>query len=312
MIMPALLHHRRGISLLEVLISMGILTIGLVSVLSLIPAGRSQAMKAGALDRSVVLAQNAAADFITRGFARPAGWKQLPTGTFAIFDPLDASNFWGTLLSGTFAIQPKTDAATTASSTNSVVSAGTAVIDVMMRSEDDIRYSIDNVGADDPPVTLWSSGTTGRHVFDGNYSYLATLSGPDASWAPGVYKTLTIVTCNRRDASVEPVLLTSDTTNRLWAVNTSNVPSGMTLKELVRPGAMILYVPSGQTPTWLRVLLASDATDPTAAANWKLGLACEQTDPDASIPNNKVYLFPGANGSLQLPIRLEGTSPWND
>jgi Tfp pilus assembly protein PilV len=45
-------HAPRGITLLEVLIAMGILTIGLVSVAALVPAGRSQAMKAAIYDRS--------------------------------------------------------------------------------------------------------------------------------------------------------------------------------------------------------------------------------------------------------------------
>ena len=72
-------HNRHGISLLEVLISMGILTVGLVSVLSMIPAGRSQTMKANAYDRGTTLAANAAADLINRGLIRPAGWLSGPT-----------------------------------------------------------------------------------------------------------------------------------------------------------------------------------------------------------------------------------------
>ena len=39
--MPFHDHHRRGITLLEVLISIGILSIGLASVLALLPAGGS-------------------------------------------------------------------------------------------------------------------------------------------------------------------------------------------------------------------------------------------------------------------------------
>ena len=38
-------HGRRGITLLEVLISIGILAIGLSSVVALVPAGRSQASR---------------------------------------------------------------------------------------------------------------------------------------------------------------------------------------------------------------------------------------------------------------------------
>jgi Tfp pilus assembly protein PilV len=55
------LHHRspRGISLMEVLISIGILAIGLTAVLSLIPAGRSYMQKAAIDDRAATLIPNA-------------------------------------------------------------------------------------------------------------------------------------------------------------------------------------------------------------------------------------------------------------
>jgi Tfp pilus assembly protein PilV len=309
--MSTSLHRRRGITLLEVLISMGILTIGLVSVLSLVPAGRSQALKAGAIDRTSALALNAAADFITRGGARPAGWLSA-TGTFAVFDPLDTSGFWTTPGLGSFLIRLKTDAVTTASSTSSLVASGTSVMDILARSEDDIRYSTDAVGPDDPPAALWSSGgAAGRHVFDGNFSYLATLGDTSATWNPGDYKSLTIVTFNRREAYLAPVQLTADATNRLWDVDMANVPSGMSLKDLIRPGAMVLYRDSTAL-RWLRVLLAADATAPAAPTAWKVSVTCEQFDPDPTAPGSRMYVFPGASGSLQIPVRLEGTSAWND
>ena len=291
---------------------MGILTIGLVSVLSLIPAGRSQALKAGVIDRTSALALNAAADFINRGFARPTAWLAT-SGTFAVFDPLDGSGFWSGLGSGSFLISPKADAATAASSANSLFMPGAFITDLIARSEDDIRYSADNVGSDDPPVALWSgNATAGRHVFDGNLSYLATLGGTSATWNPGDYKTLTIVALNRRDATLGPVELTADTARSVWNVSPTNVPAGMTLKDLIKPGAMVLYKTASTPPLqWLRVLLASDATDPAAPTAWKLALTCERTDPVA-IAANTVYVFPGASGSLQMPVRLEGTSPWND
>ena len=85
---------RRGISLLEVLIAIGILSVGLVSVLALIPAGRAQTSKASALDRTALLAMNGAADFVARGFARPAGWTTpSPATNFIVFDPLGSAAF---------------------------------------------------------------------------------------------------------------------------------------------------------------------------------------------------------------------------
>ena len=153
-----------------------------------------------------------------------------------------------------------------------------------------------------------------RHAFDGAFSYLATLSGTSTSWNAGEYKTLTIVTFARRDASALPVELsptTSPNVDGSWTVDRTNVPDGSSLKDLVKPGAMILFQPSVGVPSWYRVLLASDMTDPAASGTWKLGLTCESGDP-ATSAGNHVYLFPGAVGSTQLLIKLEGTSVWND
>lgn len=312
-------NDRRGISLMEVLISIGILSIGLLSVLALIPAGRSQMSKASSLDRTTSLAVNAAADFINRGFARPAGWTNSNPGTrFVVFDPMESNSFWPTATIPT--ISPRIDAATTGTGA-AILFSGTAATAVairglLMRSEDDLRYSADPLGEDDLPVPKWSvSGSSGRHAFDGAYSYLATLSGTSSSWTAGEYKTLTIVTFARRDTSVPPIALsptTAPNADGSWTVDKTNLPDDSALKDLVKPGAMILFKSSDGFPAWYRVLLASDMTDPAASADWKLGLTCENGDPATSNVKNLVYLFPGAVGSTQLLIRLEGTNIWND
>lgn len=62
--------NRRAITLIEVLISIGILAIGLSSIVALIPAGRSQAARAVVLDRAAVMAANGLADAVTVGMTR--------------------------------------------------------------------------------------------------------------------------------------------------------------------------------------------------------------------------------------------------
>jgi len=306
--MHSTVSHRRGVSLLEVLISIGILSVGLISVLSLIPAGRLLNSKANALDRTSLLAMNAAADFMNRGLARPAGWTNIPTQAFVAFDPLGSASFWANTVSGT-TIAPRTDAATTATITGAITASGTPVTDLLVRSGDDLRYSTDGLPDDALPLPMWSiSGTNGPHVFDGAYSYLATLSGTTTTWNSGEYKTLTIVTFSRRDISSPPVMLTSGTDGS-WIVNQTNVPSGSSLKDLVKPGSMVLFQPSTGTPSWLRVLLASDMTADGSPTTWKLGLTCEPANP---VTTGTTYLFPGTVGSTQLLIKLEGTSVWND
>jgi hypothetical protein len=307
-------HHRRGISLLEVLISMGILTIGLVSVLALIPAGRSQALKAGAIDRSVALTQNAAADFITRGFARADGWTSIPSGPYAVFDPLGQTAFWTNTI-GVQLLLPRTDAAVGSTAATAITAGGQPVNDILVRGEDDVRFSTDKVGDDDPPIAVWSaSPSSGRRIFDGSFSYLAMLSGTSSTWNAGEYKLLTVIAFNRRDPSSQAVELWPGLNpDGTWLVfDRTKVPADMTLRDLIKPGSAVLYKASSGTLEWKRVVLAADATLPSDPATWKIGLTCDASDPVATNTNNRLYVFPGANGSLQMPVRLEGTSPWND
>ena len=339
-------HNRRGISLLEVLISMGILTVGLVSVLSMIPAGRSQTMKANAYDRGTTLAANAAADLINRGLIRPAGWLSGPTedknangtldpgedangnGTidltpFAVFDPLYSSStpMWPR-------IRLRTDASYAAKSLFSFDSVTlfpdgipVEIVDIIARSEDDILFSTDvndGVGIDDPPKPKWSDGSAGplptvpaRHVFEGVYSQLATLTSSDTDpakmWRKGSYALLTIVTFFRRDATKPPMLLTCpDPVDGRWLVNKTNVPEGIsTVRELIKPGAVLLEKNASGNYFWKRILMAADSANTANAAessDWYVSLGCEGGNPAGT---SEVYIFPSSIGSLQMQVRLE-------
>jgi len=77
----------RGISLLEVLISIGILAIGLTAVLSLIPAGRSYMQKAAIDDRAAALIPNAYSIVEDRGMFRVGALSWLPAPMGVSADP---------------------------------------------------------------------------------------------------------------------------------------------------------------------------------------------------------------------------------
>jgi Tfp pilus assembly protein PilV len=328
--------QKAGISLLEVLISMGILTVGLLSVLALVPAGKSQAVKAVIYDRSSVMAANVAADLISRGLLRPSSWV---TGTsaapipIAVFDPLYGGS--STFTSGTWppqesstkattAITLRADAATTGTSAT-VISGSSAnaaltgyqicsqaVCDILFRSEDDPRYTLDGVGPDDPPLPQWSAGTAaapeGRRAFEGLYSFLATVQTSATAppyWAPATPATLTIVAFQRRDPTATPVVLSPDPTpdTDLWVPQ--NLASDQKIKELIRPGSMVLWIGDATNVRWYRVVLASETPSGSVA------LTCEGGDPDSTKPAARVYVFPGAVSGLEIPVKLEGTSSWN-
>ncbi len=66
---------RRGITLLEVLISMGILAVGLLSIAALIPAGRLEIMQAVKLDYASMVGRGAFRDLQIRGYLNPTMWQ---------------------------------------------------------------------------------------------------------------------------------------------------------------------------------------------------------------------------------------------
>src|SRR3954463_732649 len=67
-------HLRRGLSLTEVLISMGILTLGLLGVASVFPVGSLYMQKADISDRGSAIAQSVFSDLMARGMLNPRSW----------------------------------------------------------------------------------------------------------------------------------------------------------------------------------------------------------------------------------------------
>src|SRR4051795_10664767 len=64
-------HRRRGLSLTEVLISMGILTVGLLSVASIFPVGSFYMQKAEISDKASAIAQSVMNEIMARGMLTP-------------------------------------------------------------------------------------------------------------------------------------------------------------------------------------------------------------------------------------------------
>src|SRR5262245_6072541 len=65
---------RRGLSLLEVLISMFVLLVGLMGVAALLPAGRFQIMQGGKSDHAAMVGRSAFREMKIRGYLNPANW----------------------------------------------------------------------------------------------------------------------------------------------------------------------------------------------------------------------------------------------
>jgi type II secretory pathway pseudopilin PulG len=80
----------KGITLMEVLIAIGILAVGLTSVVSLVPAGQSQAARAVILDRAAATVANGLQDAATYGLLREdsVAFEPVAGGPVYVFDPV--------------------------------------------------------------------------------------------------------------------------------------------------------------------------------------------------------------------------------
>lgn len=166
---------RRGITLLEVLIAIGILAIGLSSVVALIPAGRSQAARAVVLDRASCLAANALSDAVTFGLLRPDAL----TGTagLSIIDPL------GLAVSGTAVVNaiPVTLKSRGLFSAVTDLPAQAASHFLFTQGRDDLVFStgtsVDSqqANADGPPFNAFSDGT---RAYQGRMSCFYAIQQP--------------------------------------------------------------------------------------------------------------------------------------
>lgn len=85
---------RRGISLTEVLISMGILTLGLLGVAALFPVGSHYMQKATVADSGSAIARSAMNELVTRGMLNPGSWMVMTPNPAKNTSPLEANFTW--------------------------------------------------------------------------------------------------------------------------------------------------------------------------------------------------------------------------
>lgn len=78
----AIPNPRSGVTLVEVLISMGILAIGLLGAASMFPVGSYFMQKGDVADRGAAIAQAAFADLVARGDLSPENWQAWNTGAY--------------------------------------------------------------------------------------------------------------------------------------------------------------------------------------------------------------------------------------
>lgn len=225
--MHSCISRRRGITVLEVLISVGILAIGLSSVVALVPAGRAQASRAVIMDRASMLAANALADAATFGLLRNESLTAVPATSAPVFidvAPLAANVAAGatTLTQGWLKRQ-----GVLASST-ATVAAVRGVHTLLCQSRDDISFS--SVVGDELPLNIYADGV---RAFDGRMTCVYCMQPPAVVGGNG---TLSVIVFYARD----PELTTVQGTIANFEVSlVAGGLKGRSLREIVRPGGVV-------------------------------------------------------------------------
>lgn len=254
-------HFRRGITVLEVLIAIGILAIGLASVAAIIPAAGSQSQRAVILDRAAVLAANVLADAATFGILTRSGttWSSLTatSGTATLIDPFPG----GTSLVGTGTAELR-NAGLFSTDTSGTVPAAAAKL--LFESRDDIIVT-PPATEDDPPTNRLADGA---RAFEGRMTALLCLTGTGA----GPYRASAVV-FHGRDPSTR--LITGTVVSGTMTVATSAL-GGRQITDVIRPGivanvsgtfhqlvsAIVQPLPDSNATTTTATVFLSSAKDP--------------------------------------------------
>jgi hypothetical protein len=277
-----------------VLISLGILSIGLASVVALIPAGGSQARKAQIEDRRGALGAAALNDIITRGVLNPSNWSIFPGSPnpySLVVDPLGANTF-------------PTAAGLTRVAVGTISDGSMAAGDVF-RGQDDLVYDATQ-SEDDPPVPMFIGNT--KRTSEGNFTWLATLVPATTDSNPQYFR-LTVVEFHRRDTASTSSWNRFDVTsvtNPAVSVTSSTSLRRDDFRELLPVGAAVLVTGNSPSPSWewRRVLMAAPGSDDSITA-------AELTfDRPVAANANQVFAFKGSVGYAERVVSLERNSPW--
>lgn len=196
-------NNRSGITLLEVLISIGILAVGLTSVVALVPAGRSNAGQALIYDRAFTLAENALDDAITFGCLklRTLGIASGSTSATIVLDAAATAAVFGGTAGGL-----ARKGVYASSTTDAGDLAPTAVLEQLLRLRDDVVLQ-PGAAEDDLPRYRVIDGVRG---FEGRFTCMLTLAPLSGTMSAGARARLTAVVFHNRDLNAPIVSGTWD------------------------------------------------------------------------------------------------------
>jgi type II secretory pathway pseudopilin PulG len=290
-------RSRDGITLVEVLIAIGIIAIGLTSVMSLIPAGKSEAGKAVVYDRAATMAMNGLNDAVTFGLTRPDSFV-VGSGT-VVFDPANIVTWPGVATAGTLkSAGVLIDAA-------SGTGVSLAVERLFAQGTDDLVYNAPAT-ADDTPSNAVVNGVRG---FDGRMTSFFALTETDAGSAPlaaGDVATLSVVVFHNRDLAAPTVSGTMSTAGQVGL--TSSLPAGRTVKSVLRPGTVVCYVDAVRNR--LRFAQLSMASVETNATPPNTFVSFTGRPIPSTAASTSILVLVDSVGLAEQTVTLEGASPY--
>jgi prepilin-type N-terminal cleavage/methylation domain-containing protein len=282
---PSSSTPRRGITLLEVLIAIGILAIGLSSVVAILPAAKSQATRAVILDRAAGLAANLLADAATFGFLRE-GALSLNVGTNQIgfIDPAVPIDAYAPPV---VAIATATQPVLRSAGIFSTTTTASVPVDyqrLLTEGRDDVLLG-DPPTPDDLPTHFFVDGA---RAYQGRMTALLAFVPPDPSATPPRSGRLSAVVFHNRDTS-DPTL--SGQLNGV-VLTLNAIPSGRTFRDLVKPGTVIF---DGSRFHQLK----------SAAIHESGGVTSAFVTLSNSSPGGPIQLFPDSVGLAERPYTPE-------
>jgi type II secretory pathway pseudopilin PulG len=270
--------QQRGITLLEVLISIGILAIGVTSVISLVPAAGSQASRAIVLDRASAFAANVLADAATFGLLAPDCVLAVTGSTPSYYLDPDSAPLPLSYLQNSDLGRLK--AAGVFATAVSTTPAGEPTERLVLQSRDDIV--VGPLTADDtPPNNFFDAGLV--RSFDGRFTALLGVSGT----TPGVPGRMSVVVFHRRDRA-SPLAVSGTVTDlRIDATSLdASQLAGRRLRDVVRPGA-VLWAPGPVQRGFHQIIGAAiDRTDSFAYVTLSSGTALLGTHTVQLLPDS--------------------------
>lgn len=283
---------RRGITLMEVLIAIGILAIGLTSVAALVPAGGSQARRAIISDRAANIAENALADAVTIGLTRPLSL----TGTAArvVIDP-----------AGALALPGASDISLQAAGMLSTATGGggvpASIIQLFGQGRDDVIFT-PSESEDGLPSNLFIDGT---RAFDGRTTCLWAIESLDGnSIAAGKLARLSAVVFHERDPSTRTLAASVSATGEV----SLTLPADRPIREILKAGTVIVVNPVGANPAILNtdsLLFTLRSASPTGAGASAFGVF------DRAPPAASCLILLDSVGLAQAIVTLEGPGPFS-